>query len=102
MRPIVDPRGGDIEDDASSTKSRTLISLAGSLLAEISFPKLVAAWTILIGLPVLVLGLGPFLVSIWLQSLSAQAFMLFTGFGPPLILIVLGAIGWWGGRGSGG
>ncbi|MBN9016762.1 MAG: metallophosphoesterase [Rhizobiales bacterium] len=98
MRPIVDPRGGDIEDDASSTKSRTLISLAGSLLAEISFPKLVVAWTILIGLPVLVLGLAPFLASIWLQSLSAQAFTLFTGLGPPLILIVLGAIGWWGGR----
>ncbi|PPE81984.1 metallophosphoesterase [Kaistia algarum] len=98
MRPIVDPRDGDLEDDASSTKSRTLISLAGSLLAEISFPKLLVAWTLLIGLPVLVVGLAPFLVSIWLQSVSAQAFVLYTGFGPPLILIVLGFVGWWGGR----
>lgn len=98
MQPIVDPRGGDIEDDASSTKSRTLISLAGSLLAEISFPKLVVAWAILIGLPVLVIGLAPFLISIWLQSLSTQAFEIFTGLGPPLLLILLGLIGWWGGR----
>jgi len=98
MRPIVDPRNGDLEDDASSTKSRTLISLAGSLLAEISFPKLVVAWTILIGLPVLVIGLGPFLASIWLQSVSANAFRLYTGLGPPLLLILLAAIGWWGGR----
>ena len=34
MRPILDPRNGDIEDDASSTKRRSLISLAGSLLAR--------------------------------------------------------------------
>jgi hypothetical protein len=33
MRPIVDPRQGDIEDDASSTKRRTLVSVAGNLLA---------------------------------------------------------------------
>ncbi|MBN8998474.1 MAG: metallophosphoesterase [Rhizobiales bacterium] len=98
MRPIVDPREGDLEDDASSTKSRTLISLAGSLLAEISLPKLLVAWTILIGLPVLIVGLAPFLISIWLRSLSAQAVTLFTGFGPPLLLILLGALGWWGGR----
>ena len=29
MRPIIDPRNGDIEDDASSTKRRSLLSLAG-------------------------------------------------------------------------
>ena len=36
MKPVIDPRGGDVEDDASSTKRRSLLSLAGSLLAEIS------------------------------------------------------------------
>ena len=40
MKPIIDPRDGDIEDDASSTKRRSLFSLAGSLLVEISLPKL--------------------------------------------------------------
>ena len=30
MTPIVDPRDGDVEDDASSTKSRSLLSLAGA------------------------------------------------------------------------
>ena len=44
MRPTIDPRRGDIEDDASSTKQRSMLSLAGSLLAEISIPKLVIAW----------------------------------------------------------
>ena len=34
---IVDPRHGDIEDDASSTKRRSMLSLAGSLLAEITY-----------------------------------------------------------------
>jgi hypothetical protein len=34
MKPIIDPRDGDIEDDASSTKRRSLFSLAGSLLVS--------------------------------------------------------------------
>ena len=44
MTPILDPRNGDIEDDAASTKRRSLLSLMGSLLAEISLPKLAIAW----------------------------------------------------------
>ena len=39
MTPLIDPRLGDVEDDASSTKRRSLFAMAGSLLAEISFPK---------------------------------------------------------------
>ena len=39
MEPIVDPRRGDVDDDASSTKSRSLFALTGTLLAEISFSK---------------------------------------------------------------
>ena len=37
---FVDPRRGDIEDDASSTKRRSMLSLFGSMLVEISLPKL--------------------------------------------------------------
>ena len=51
MKPIIDPRNGDFEDDASSTKRRSLISLAGSLLVEISLPKLALAWLLMLVLP---------------------------------------------------
>lgn len=98
MRPIVDPRQGDVEDDASSTKRRTLISLAGSLLAEISIPKLIAAWTMLIILPALLLGVAPLFVSIWISTVSTKAAMLFTGLLPPLLLVILIGIGWFGGK----
>jgi len=94
MRPIVDPRQGDIEDDASSTKRRTLISLAGNLLAEISLPKLIAAWTMLIALPVLVLGVTPLLASIWISKISSKAAAIFTGLWPPILLALLGVVGW--------
>ena len=47
MTPILDPRNGDIEDDAASTKRRSMLSLMGSLLAEISLPKLAIAWMLL-------------------------------------------------------
>ena len=56
MTPLLDPRDGDIEDDASSTKQRSLLSLGGSLLAEIGLGKLIAAWVMLIALPGLALG----------------------------------------------
>src|SRR6185437_11772321 len=55
--PVIDPRCGDIEDDASSPKRRSLLSLAGSLLLEISLPKLILAWILLLVVPGLLLGL---------------------------------------------
>ena len=58
MRLAIDPRRGDIEDDASSSKRRSLLSLAGSLLAEISLPKLAVAFTLLVVVPGLALGRG--------------------------------------------
>jgi len=58
MKPNIDPRDGDIEDDASSTKRRSLFSLAGSLLVEISLPKLALAWTLLVGVPGILLGMA--------------------------------------------
>jgi len=59
MKSLVDPRHGDVEDDASSTKSNSLLAMAGSLLGEISFTKLFVSWCILIIVPAVVLGLGP-------------------------------------------
>jgi lipoic acid synthetase len=58
-RPIlIDPRRGDVEDDASSPEKRSMLAIAGSLLAEISLPKLAVAWILMIGVPGLMLGLG--------------------------------------------
>ena len=70
MTPLVDPQRGDFEDDASSTKQRSLFAIAGSLLAEISLPKLLAAWLLLIVLPGILLGLAPFIGSAWLAKFS--------------------------------
>jgi hypothetical protein len=43
-KPILDPRAGDADYDASSPKQKSLLAIAGSLLAEISLPKLLLAW----------------------------------------------------------
>src|SRR5690349_2775143 len=72
MTPIVDPRRGDIEDDASSTKRRSLLSLAGSLLVEVSLPKLILAWFILLVIPALLLGLSPLVASAWAARLGSK------------------------------
>ena len=98
MTPIVDPRNGDIEDDSSSTKQRSLISLAGSLLAEISLPKLVIVWMLLIGFPGLLLGAAPLLVSIWITSVWSKATIAFAEVWPALLLLPLAAVGWLGAR----
>ncbi|HXA21710.1 MAG TPA: metallophosphoesterase [Acetobacteraceae bacterium] len=98
MTPILDPRNGDIEDDASSTKKRSMLSLAGSLLAEISLPKLAIAWMLLIGFPGLLLGVAPLLVSIWIAAVWSHAANIFYEILPALLLPPLIAIGWFGGR----
>ena len=59
---LIDPRHGDIEDDAASPGQRSLLAIAGSLLVEISLPKLLFAWTVLLLLPAVLLGLAPLLV----------------------------------------
>ncbi|BCP53688.1 hypothetical protein K32_23050 [Kaistia sp. 32K] len=95
---MLDPREGDIEDDASSTKQRSLLAIAGSLLAEISPIKLIVAWTLLMGLPALAFGLAPVLLSIWIRIASRQAAILYTGVAPVLFLAALGLVAWFGGR----
>ena len=72
MNPLIDPRLGDIEDDASSTKQRSMLGLAGSLVAEVSLPKLAVAWLLLIVLPGVLLGLAPLVASGWFAILSSK------------------------------
>jgi hypothetical protein len=98
MPPILDPRNGDIEDDASSTRKRSMLALAGSLLAEISLPKLAIAWMLLIGFPGLLLGAAPLLVSIWITAIWSHAANIFYEVLPALLLPPLVAIGWFAGR----
>jgi hypothetical protein len=98
MQPILDPRAGDVEDDASSTKRRSLLSLAGTLLGEISFPKLVIAWMMLIGFPGLMLGAAPLLVSFWIASVSSHAAAIFTEVVPAMVLLALAVLAWFAWR----
>ncbi len=89
MEPMIDPRRGDVDDDASSTKSRSLFALTGTLLAEISFSKVIFAWILLVGLPALLLGAAPLLITIWLTSVSSAVYSLLTGLLPVVLLAFL-------------
>jgi hypothetical protein len=98
LKPTVDPRRGDIEDDASSSKRRSMLSLAGSLLAEVSIPKLAVAWILLIVVPGLMLGIAPIMALIWFSKLSEKVTSPLAGIWPAALLVVLIALGWLGGR----
>jgi len=98
LRPAIDPRRGDIEDDASSSKRRSLLSLAGSLLAEISLPKLVVAFTLLVVIPSWALGIAPIVAAIWFGKLSNKLAAGLTSFWPAILLVIVGVVGWFGGR----
>lgn len=93
--PLVDPRDGDIETDASSTESRSLLAIAGNLLAEVSLPKFGLAFCLLVILPALVLGSTPVLATVWWSKVSANGVR---GIGAILFLLFLLAVGWFGGR----
>src|SRR5262245_30818430 len=93
---LLDPRDGDVETDASATEKRSLLALAGNLLAEVSLPKLLFAFLLLIVVPALLLGLGPLVATLWLSKVSSTPRT--GGLGAILFLIALLAIGWIGGR----
>ena len=67
--------------------------LAGSLLAEISIPKLMVAWMLLIGAPGLMLGIAPILAMIWLSRLSDKVTSPPAGIWAATLLAVLIALG---------
>jgi hypothetical protein len=95
--PVVDPHAGDIEDDASSTKTRSLIGMAGSLLVEISLPRLLVVSAALIFVPGFLLGIAPLVVSVWLQLVSRTFPSSVLDVWPLLLLLVALAVGWFGG-----
>lgn len=97
-RPLIDPSLGDAEDDVSSTKSRSLLAIAGSLLAEVSLPKLLLAWVLLVVVPAIVLGLAPVVASGWLETISRKFADPLRGGWPLLLFVLLLALAWVGGR----
>jgi hypothetical protein len=101
MRPqdgaLIDPRYGDIEDDAASPGQRSLLAIAGSLLVEISLPKLLFAWTVTLLFPALLLGFTPLVATAWLSSASEHLLAL-TEIGAALVLVTIAALGWFGWR----
>ena len=97
-RLLIDPRLGDAEDDIASTKSRSLVAIGGRLLAEISLPKLLLAWIMLIGLPAILLGLAPLVVLGWATTIPGRVAAALAGFWSLLIAVGLVALAWFGGR----
>lgn len=97
MRFIIDPKDGDFEDDASSVKRHSLLALAGSLLVEISFAKLLAAWLVLIVVPGILLGLAPLVANAWL-SIVVDKLAAIAGIGSVALLCLVLAAGWLGYR----
>ncbi len=95
--PLVDPRQGDVEDDAASPGRRSLLAIAGSLLVEISLPKLLFAWTVSLLMPAALLGLTPLVATAWLATVSARILAL-SEIGAALVLVVVAALGWIGWR----
>ena len=95
--PILDPRDGDAEDDVSSPKQKSLLAIAGSLLAEISLTKLLLAWIVSIVLPAAILGLAPLIVTAWVGGVFSRVLELY-GFGAALLLLAIVAVGWFGWR----
>jgi Calcineurin-like phosphoesterase len=95
--PLVDPRHGDIEDDFASPEQKSLLAIAGRLLAEISLPKLLFSWVMSLLLPAMLLGLAPLIVTAWFAKASAHILAL-TEFGAALVLVAIVALGWLGWR----
>lgn len=73
LDPLVDPRWGDVGDDTASPKRRSLLAIAGSLVVEISLPKLLFAVTALLVLPAVLLGITPLIATAWVASMAPPA-----------------------------
>ncbi|MEZ0281901.1 metallophosphoesterase [Methyloceanibacter sp.] len=95
---LIDPRRGDIEADASSTKSQSMLAIAGSMLVEISLPKLIFAWALLLVLPGLLLGLAPIVVAEWVTTITSKLAHVAIGLWSLLFLAGIVALGWFGWR----
>jgi hypothetical protein len=96
--PIIDPRKGDIEADASSTKKRSMLALAGTMLVEISWPKLIIAWALLLVVPGIVLGFIPIATTMWVRAISDNVVSPELGLWTIFLLVIALAIAWLGWR----
>ena len=94
---LIDPRDGDIEDDAASPDQKSLLAIAGSLLVEISLPKLLFAWAVTLLFPALLLGFTPLVATAWFSSASARLLAL-SEIGAALVLAMIATLGWFGWR----
>src|SRR5580692_11684352 len=75
-----------------------MLSLAGSLLVEISLPKLVVAWLLLIVFPGLMLGLAPIVASIWFGKITDRLAYSLTEIWSAIFVAFFVGLGWFGGR----
>jgi hypothetical protein len=69
---FADPRGGDIEDDASSTARHSLLAHAGTMLLDTSLPKIAVAVVQALVIPGIVLGAVPLLAVWFVQHVLAR------------------------------
>src|SRR5262249_14557518 len=65
---------------------------------EISLPKLVVAWVLLLILPGLLIGLAPMLISSWLIAVTNKIASFVIGVWSALLIAALLALGWFGWR----
>jgi hypothetical protein len=98
ISPLIDPRQGDIEDDASSTKKRSMLALAGGMLVEISLPKLIIAWGLLLVVPGILLGFVPIATTMYFRAITDNVASPELGFWTVVLLLAAVAIGWFGWR----
>jgi hypothetical protein len=97
LTPMIDPRAGDVEDDVSSLKDRSIIVVASSMLVEVSLPKLLISVVVMILLPAVLLGLAPLLVTAWFSVLPRETAAILGGTGTLVLVVVAPAVAWWGG-----
>ncbi len=96
---LIDPRKGDVEDDAASPRDRSLLIMAGAMLVEINFLKLALAIVLMIIVPAILLGLAPLVVTGWYAQVSRGFTTLTTGLLPALAtLVIVGLAAWYGGK----
>ena len=96
-KPLIDPRDGDAEDDASSPKQKSLMAIAGSLLAEISLTKLLLVWAASIVFPAAILGFAPLVATAWVGDVFSRLLELY-GIGAAIVLLAVAGAGWIGWR----
>jgi predicted phosphodiesterase len=66
------------------------------LLAEISLPKLIIAWVLLVGGPAVLIGIAPLALSIWIGTASSKAAYALSGIGSLLVFGAILAASWFG------